>query len=224
MAQANRKASKYIPDVVVVRLPMYVRALTLLQQSGIDYVSSRYLGAQLGVTPAQIRKDLSHFGRFGRQGRGYGVGLLLDELRQILGLNRGWQVAIIGTGRLGRAIMDYKGFIPAAFTLVAAFDKDPAQIGKKAGGVVVQDVAELKKTLGERRVDIAIVSVPPSEAQGVIDQVSETGVKAVVNYAPIAARVPQGMRLRSVDPVLALESLAFYLSRDDDNKKDVNKS
>ncbi|MFC2058036.1 redox-sensing transcriptional repressor Rex [Chloroflexota bacterium] len=217
--KAIDKAGKVIPEAVVVRLPLYFRVLTMLQQGNIDFVNSQDLAAQLQLTSAQIRKDLSYFGRFGKQGRGYNVGRLLGELRQILGLNRKWQVAMVGTGRLGRAIMDYKGFIPEAFRIAAAFDKDPGQIGKKVSGVVIKDTSELKNTISEQNIDIVIVAVPPAEAQEVIDKVAASGVKAILNYAPIAARVPSGVRLRGIDPVLALQSMTFHLSRNQGSKK-----
>jgi len=204
---------RQIPDVVVSRLPMYLRALGLLKADGIEYVSSRGLGARLGMTPAQIRKDLSYFGKFGRQGRGYNVSWLHTELQRILGLNREWAMAVVGVGRLGRAIMDYKGFIPEGFRVIAAFDKDPNLIGKKVSGVLVQDVAEIEKFVAGRKVDIAIVAVPWADAQEVIDKLVQSGIRAILNYAPISARVPKGVRIRGIDPVLALQSMTFYLAR-----------
>jgi redox-sensing transcriptional repressor len=206
--------AKQIPEAVICRLPLYFRVLTMLQHGNIDFVSSQDLGEHLQLTSAQIRKDLSYFGRFGKQGRGYNISRLLSELRQILGLDRNWQVAMVGTGRLGRAIMDYKGFIPEAFKIAAAFDKDPGQIGKKVSGVMIKDPSELHATILEQDIEIVIVAVPPAEAQGVIDELVECGIKAIVNYAPIASRVPAGVHLRGIDPVLALQSITFHLIRD----------
>ncbi|MBM3157791.1 MAG: redox-sensing transcriptional repressor Rex [Chloroflexi bacterium] len=204
---------RQIPDVVVSRLPMYLRVLALLKAEGIDFISSRGLGSRLKMTPAQIRKDLCYFGKFGRQGRGYNVGRLFSELKQILGLDKQWSMALVGVGRLGRAIMDYKGFIPEGFKLVAAFEKDRNLIGKKIGGVVIEDFAVLGKSVKEKNVDIAIVAVPSSEAQNVIDMLAQSGIKAILNYAPICARVPRGVRLQGIDPVVALQSMTFYLTR-----------
>jgi len=204
---------RQIPDVVVSRLPMYLRALALLKAEGIDFVSSRGLGSRLKMTPAQIRKDLCYFGKFGRQGRGYNVGRLYSELKQILGLDKQWSMALVGVGRLGRAIMDYKGFIPEGFKLVAAFEKDRNIIGKKIGGVTIEDIAGLGKSVKEKNVDIAIVAVPSSEAQTVIDMLAQSGIKAILNYAPICARVPRGVRLQGIDPVVALQNMTFYLTR-----------
>jgi redox-sensing transcriptional repressor len=204
---------RQIPEVVVSRLPMYLRVLALLKAEGIDFVSSRGLGSRLKMTPAQIRKDLCYFGKFGRQGRGYNVGRLCSELKQILGLDKQWSMALVGVGRLGRAIMDYKGFIPEGFKLVAAFEKDRNIIGKKIGGVVIEDIAGLEKSVKEKNVDIAIVAVPSSEAQTVIDKLAQSGIKAILNYAPICARVPRGVRIQGIDPVVALQSMTFYLTR-----------
>jgi len=204
---------RQIPDVVVSRLPMYLRVLALLKAEGNDFVSSRGLGSRLKMTPAQIRKDLCYFGKFGRQGRGYNVGRLYSELKQILGLDKQWSMALVGVGRLGRAIMDYKGFIPEGFKLVAAFEKDRNIIGKKIGGVTIEDIAGLGKSVKEKNVDIAIVAVPSSEAQTVIDMLAQSGIKAILNYAPICARVPRGVRLQGIDPVVALQNMTFYLTR-----------
>jgi len=202
-----------IPEVVVSRLPMYVRGLTELHEEGIDLVNSGDLGARLGIAPAQIRKDLSYFGKFGRRGRGYNVALLLGELSQILGLDRQWLMAVVGVGRLGRAIMDYKGFVPRGFKIVAAFDKDRNMIGKKVSGVAIRDMAELETTVKEGKVDIAIVAVPSSEAQEVIDKLVQSGIKSILNYAPICGKVPPEVRLEGIDPVLALQSMTYYLAR-----------
>ena len=204
---------RQIPEVVVTRLPMYLRALTFLDAEGINFVSSRGLGARLRMTPAQIRKDLSYFGKFGRQGRGYNVSRLYSELQQILGLNRQWLMAVVGVGRLGRAIMDYKGFIPEGFKVVAAFDKDRNLIGKKVSGVVIENIADLEKSVREKSVDIAIVAVPGADAQGVIDKLVQTGIRSILNYAPVSAQVPKGMKIQGIDPVLALQSMTFYLAR-----------
>lgn len=204
---------RQIPEVVVTRLPTYLRALTLLQAEGIDFISSRGLGARLRMTPAQIRKDLSYFGKFGRQGRGYNVSRLHGELQRILGLNRQWQMAVVGVGRLGRAIMDYKGFIPEGFRVIAAFDRDRNLIGKKLSGVVIEDIADLETSVKQKKVDIAIVAVPWGEAQEVIDKLVQSGIQAILNYAPTSARVPKGVRMQGIDPVLALQSMTFYLAR-----------
>lgn len=204
---------RQIPEVVVSRLPMYLRVLGLLKAEGVEFISSQALGGRLKITPAQIRKDLSYFGKFGRQGRGYNVDRLRGELQQILGLDRQWRMAVVGAGRLGRAIIDYKGFVPEGFKVIAAFDKDLSVIGKKLSGVIVEDIGALEDSVREKKVDIAIVAVPWAEAQDVIDKLVQSGIKAILNYAPISPRVPKGVRLQSIDPVLALQSMTYYLAR-----------
>jgi redox-sensing transcriptional repressor len=200
-----------IPPVVIDRLPLYARALAALESQGREVVSSQELGLQLNVTPAQIRKDLSYFGRFGKQGRGYNVRKLLDELRRILGLNRQWLMALVGIGRLGRAILGYEGFGPQGFRIMEAFDSDSSMIGKEFGGVKVHDTADLEKFLGEGSVDIGVVAVPAEMAQDVIDRLVKCGVHAILNYAPIAAHVPRGVQIKRIDPVLSLQGMTYYL-------------
>jgi redox-sensing transcriptional repressor len=204
-----------IPPVVIDRLPLYARALASLEGLGREVVSSQELGALLGVTPAQIRKDLSYFGRFGKQGRGYNVLKLLDELRRILGLNRQWRMVLVGIGRLGRAILGYQGFSPQGFRIVEAFDSDSAMIGKQVDGLLVHDTAQLEALLKDTRVDIGIVAVPAETAQDVIDSLVRCGVRAILNYAPIAAQVPKTVQIRRVDPVLALQGMTYYLKAQD---------
>ena len=201
-----------VPDVVIQRLPMYCHLLTALEKVGVETIGSKELGAMLQTTPAQIRKDLSYFGRFGKQGMGYNVSQLADELSQVLGLGRQWSLALVGTGRLGRAIMDYSGFAHKDFKIVAAFDKSPSEIGKKLGNLVVQDVAELEQTVSEQGIEIGIVAVPPSDAQIVIDALSRSGIKAILNYAPIVARVPERVQLRQITPLHTLQSMTYYLN------------
>jgi redox-sensing transcriptional repressor len=200
-----------IPPVVIDRLPLYARALAALEAQGREVVSSQELGSQLNVTPAQIRKDLSYFGRFGKQGRGYNVRKLLDELRQILGLERQWRMALVGVGRLGRAILGYEGFTPQGFRIVEAFDADSGVVGTRADGLVIKHTSELENVLTENPVDVGIVAVPGETAQEVIDALVRCGVRAILNYAPIAAHVPRGTYVKRIDPVLSLQSMTYYL-------------
>jgi len=200
-----------IPVVVIDRLPIYARALNGLEGRGRDVVSSQELGQLLGVTPAQIRKDLSYFGRFGKQGRGYNVRRLAEELRQILGLDRQWSMILVGVGHLGQAILTYDGFRPQGFIIVEAFDIDPAVVGKQVGGVTVRDLAELPDFLEKRRVDIGIVAVPAAAAGRIISQLIAGGVRSILNYAPTAVPVPEGIQIKNIDPVLALQSMTYYL-------------
>ena len=203
-----------IPEIVIDRLPLYVRALALLATNGQEIISSKELGEELGVTPAQIRKDLSYFGRFGKQGSGYNVAQLLDELREVLGLTQRWSMALLGVGRLGRAILSYGGFGSQQLHVAKAFDSDPAVIGTEIGGVVVEDIKNVAASLEALPVEIAIVAVPPNAAQPVIDELVAAGVRAILNYAPIAVRVPPGVRCRNVDPVVYLHAMTYYLKSD----------
>jgi redox-sensing transcriptional repressor len=185
--------------------------LALLESQGRQVVSSQEMGEELGVTPAQIRKDLSYFGRFGKQGRGYNVERLGEELRAILGLDRQWAMTLVGVGDLGRAILSYRGFVRGGFNIVSAFDCDPVVVNDKVGDVVVRDVSELPSVLRREPVDIGIVAVPASAAQEVIDALVGCGVKGILNYAPVSPRVPQDVRVRQIEPVLILQSMTHYL-------------
>ncbi len=200
-----------IPDVVIDRLPVYARMLALLESEGREVVSSQEMGEHLGVTPAQIRKDLSYFGRFGKQGRGYNVRRLLEELRRILGLTRQWAMVLVGVGQLGRAILTYGGFAPQGFRVIEAFDADPSVIGTQVDGLVVKSVDTLPEVVQRQGVQIGIVAVPGSSAQRVIDMLVANGIKAILNYAPIAPHVPPHVRVKDINPVLAVQSMTFYV-------------
>ena len=210
-AESRSSSQTVVPEVVVTRLPQYVRILTLLLEERTEVVSSQQLGEKLQVTPAQIRKDLSYFGRFGKQGRGYSVRHLLARLREILGLNAHWNVAVVGVGRLGRAILSYPGFTPDGFNLVAAFDANPEVVGQEVGKLTVLSTEKLKAEIRGKDVTIGIVAVPAMQAQDVIDQLVECGVRAILNYAPTSPQVPEWIRVRNIDPVLALQSMTYYL-------------
>ena len=216
MAEAQPSHSEHrtdVPEVVVARLPQYIRVLNNLLAEGIQVANSQQLGEKLHVTPAQIRKDLSYFGRFGKQGRGYSVPHLLDELKLILGLNSHWDVVVIGVGRLGKAILSYPGFTPDGFRLVAALDNDPALVGQQVEGLIVGPIEDLDRVVQQKRIGIAIVAVPSSHTQEVIDRLVACGVRAILNYAPITAQVPEGVIVRNIDPVLSLQSMTYYLAK-----------
>ena len=201
-----------VPDVVVSRLPQYVRTLSQLLAEGVQIANSQQLGEKLQITPAQIRKDLSYFGRFGKQGRGYNVDHLLEELKQILGLTVTWNVAVVGVGRLGRAILNYPGFSPDGFQLVAALDDNPEVVGRDVGGLTVQPVDQLGEVIDRYNVSIAIVAVPIAYTQTVVDRLVDCGIKAILNYAPIMPQVPDDVSVRSIDPLLSLQSMTYYLA------------
>lgn len=202
-----------IPEVVINRLPVYARALAELAARGEMVVSSQALGELLDVTPAQIRKDLSYFGRFGKQGRGYNVNSLLAKLREILGIDRQWRLCLVGVGRLGQAIAEYGGFGPQGFEIVAAFDASPDVVGRQVGGVNIHHIDELETYLRSARVDIGIVAVPAAVAQSVVEKLVAAGIRAILNYAPITAHVPRDVAIRHIDPVLAMQSMTFYIKR-----------
>lgn len=204
-----------IPDVVVLRLPLYVRALTQLNDAAIEVVSSHALGDKLQITPAQIRKDLSYFGRFGKQGRGYNVGYLLRELRTIMGLDQEWKAALVGIGRLGRAIISYPGFSREGFQVVAIFDASPALVGTELDGVKIRGMNDLTPVVQDLGVHIGIVAVPEDHAQSVVDLLVGSGVKGILNYAPISPQVPEGVWVRNIDPVLSLQTLTFHLKSEE---------
>ena len=212
MGAVRGQTSAEIPDVVVERLPHYLRALRSLRDDSIEVVSSQELGEALSVTPAQIRKDLSYFGRFGKQGRGYSVPHLVLDLTRILGLERAWPVIVIGAGRLGQAIVTYPGFTPEGFHIQAAFDTDDAVIGTHIADIEVRPVREVQKYVRQEGIEIAIVAVPGEQAQSVIDDLIKVGIRAIVNYAPSNPRVPNGVRVRTIDPVQALQTMTYHLT------------
>ena len=210
----SRQSRSEVPEVVISRLPQYVRILNRLLDDGTQVVSSQQLGEKLQVTPAQIRKDLSYFGRFGKQGRGYSVHDLLDRLRQILGINSPWNVAVVGVGRLGRAILSYPGFNPDGFHIVGPLDLDDSVVGETVGGLKVRKMDELDQVVQREKISIGIVAVPVEYTQNVVDQLVACGVRAILNYAPITPQVRDGIRIRNIDPVLSLQSMTYYLSED----------
>ncbi len=200
-----------IPEVVVARLPVYIQKLNQLVREGREIVSSQEMAEHLGVSSAQIRKDLSFFGGFGKQGTGYNVINLLESLRSILNLNQIWEVVLVGVGHLGQALLSYQGFSRNGFEIVMAFDNDPKIIGKTFAGIKVIDVNEMQNHICPRGVPIAILTVPAANAQEMADQLIRCGVKAILNYAPITLKVPEGIRLANIDPVLSLQTITFYL-------------
>ena len=209
-----------IPVVVVDRLPHYLRTLRLMLDDGIEVVSSRELGEALGTTPAQIRKDLSYFGRFGKQGRGYDVSALLGDLTRILGLERSWPVVLVGVGRLGRAIITSPGLTPEGFHMRAAFDADPGIVGSNVDSVPVRPASEMERFIRDEGIEIAILATPGDVAQDVIDRLIACGVRGILNYAPVTPHVPSGITVRTIDPVQALQTMTFYL-RDSEEEEDL---
>ncbi len=201
-----------VPDVVVRRLTQYYHALRYCRDRGREVVSSQAMAEMLNVTAAQIRKDLSFFGGFGKQGIGYSVDTLLEHLERILGLQRTWPMAIVGLGNLGRALLHYQGFAREGFQVVALFDSDPRKIGTKISELTVHDDAEIGQVVPALGIRIALLSIPPEKAQEVTDVLVRAGVRAILNYAPVTLRVPEGVWVRQMDPLAALQSMTYYLS------------
>jgi redox-sensing transcriptional repressor len=203
--------SAKIPDIVIGRLPVYLRALTFLAAEGQEITSSHELGNKLGISSAQIRKDLSHFGEFGKQGTGYNIEYLQQQLQRILQVDREWEMALIGAGDLGHALAHYDNVVRRGFRITAIFDNNPAKQGKKVGDCVVLDSARMSEVLNERDYKVAILAVPASAAQEVADVCIEAGVKALLNYAPITLMVPEDVHVQYIDPVLHLQRMSYYL-------------
>jgi redox-sensing transcriptional repressor len=202
---------KPVPDIVIGRLPIYLRALTHMLEEGKQITASKDLAQRLGISSAQIRKDLSHFGEFGKQGMGYDIAYLRDQLRSILQVERQWDVALVGAGDLGHAIAHYGGFEGRGFRVACVFDDNPQKVGRRLGKFEICDVANLPERLQELGVQIAIVAVPASAAQAVVDDLVQGGVKAILNYAPITVTVPPGVRVQYIDPVAHLQRMTYYL-------------
>ena len=201
-----------IPEIVIIRLPLYVRTLNELKLLNQTTVSSQHLGNLLQTTPAQIRKDFSHFGKFGKQGRGYNIDYLLDELKKILNLNQKWNTCVIGIGNLGQAVINYQGFKNEGYLIKAAFDISlPSRLDNK--DIVIKTISDMKNTIKELNIKIGIVTVPAPDAQGVIDRLVESGIKAILNYTPMKPVLPKNIACINIDPVLSLQSMSYYLDK-----------
>lgn len=204
-------AFREIPDIVVGRLPVYLRALSRMAQDGQTITSSKELGERLGISSAQIRKDLSHFGEFGKQGTGYRIPYLIEQLQRILKVNVEWEVALVGVGDLGHALAHYNGFANRGFRIVALFDTDPAKIGTPITNLTIIDAAHLADEIRSRGLKVAMLAVPAAKAQAVADQLVEAGIRGILNYAPINISTPKEVRVQYIDPVIHLQRMTFYL-------------
>ncbi|NUM44230.1 MAG: redox-sensing transcriptional repressor Rex [Anaerolineales bacterium] len=204
-------ADKIIPDIVVGRLPIYLRALQRLLQEGRQVTSSQELGERLGISAAQIRKDLSQFGEFGKQGTGYSIEALAQQVRSILKVDKVWEVVVVGAGDIGSALGRYPGLNNRGFRVVMIFDNAPEKIGTHIDHFVVQDTAGMVEAIREAGVKIAMMAVPAGAAQEVADRLIESGVKAILNYAPISINVPSDVRVQYIDPVTHLQRMTYYL-------------
>jgi len=200
-----------IPDIVIGRMPLYLRSLQRMQEEGRYVTSSQELGERLGVSAAQIRKDLSHFGEFGKQGTGYQIDFLISQIRQILNLEEDWGVVVIGAGDVGSAVARYRGFANRGFQVKMIFDNDPNKVGQEIGGYTVQDLANLIEIVQQSQYKIAMITVPASSAQDVADLLVKAGIKAILNYAPISLNVPPGVHVQYIDPAIHLQRMTYYL-------------
>lgn len=201
-----------IADSTVRRLSLYLRFLEEFEGQGVETISSGALAGRGGTTSAQVRKDLSFFGSFGKRGLGYSVPELVQALRHILGLTRHYRVALIGAGKIGSALVQNRGFRRRGFDFMAIFDRDPAKVGQELGGVRVEDVRQLEASLGRHPADIAVLVTPPEEAQSVADRVVRLGIKSILNFAPLQLSVPADVTVKTVNLALELEALAYHLA------------
>jgi redox-sensing transcriptional repressor len=204
--------ARKISDSTVRRLSRYLRRLRNLDRQELKVVSSRELAEATGTTAAQVRKDLSHFGSFGKRGQGYAVTDLRVHLEEILGLTRRWRVAVLGVGKIGSALLGYGFFTQRGFDVVAAFDSDRSKIGRELGGVRVQPLSELEQTFLDREIAIAIIATPTEAAQKAATRAVRAGAQAILNFAPVKLHLPPGVAVREMDVTLELEGLCYIVT------------
>jgi redox-sensing transcriptional repressor len=204
---------KKISESTVRRLSLYLRFLQEAADRGLDTISSDDLAERGGTTSAQVRKDLSFFGSFGKRGLGYSVPELVGRIREILGLDHAWRVALVGAGKIGSALFSYRDFQRRGFHIQAVFDSDPAKVGAAWGDLRVRHDQDMDRAIREDGIDIVIVAVPAEAAQGVVDRVVSAGVRAILNFAPTRLRVPDHVALRYVDMTVELEGLAYSIQQ-----------
>jgi redox-sensing transcriptional repressor len=201
-----------IPDIVVGRMPIYLRALQRMAQEGRQVTSSQELGERLGISAAQIRKDLSQFGEFGKQGTGYSIQYLAEQIEGILKVDRVWDIAVVGIGDIGHAVAQYQGFSDRGFQVSLIFDSDQKKVGKQVGSFQVQHSSEIIPEIQRANIKVAMIAVPAAAAQQVTDDLVKAGVEAILNYAPINLTVPEGVRVQYLDPVTHLQRMTYYLA------------
>jgi redox-sensing transcriptional repressor len=202
-------ADLQVPQAVVSRLSLYLRELQHLVRDGHETTSSTQLGKLLGFTDAQVRKDLAYFGQFGYPGIGYRCSELIDAIKGILGTKQPWSLAIVGLGNLGRALMGYRGFQQQGFQIVAAFDSDPAKIGKAVEGIPIFALDDVQQIARERAIRLAIIAVPGAAAQKVAEALVAAGIEGILNFAPVTLNLPRHIRTVGVDLAIELEQLSF---------------
>jgi len=205
--------TKRIPDATVRRLSLYLRFLEDFGRSGVTSVASGALAERGGATAAQVRKDLSYLGSFGKRGLGYSVSELTGVLRGVLGLDSVWRVALLGAGRIGTALFEYEPFRARGFNITTVIDNDPRKVGSTLGDIRIRGEDELECVLRDEAIDLVIVAVPAHVAQALVDRVVAAGIKAILNYAPTQLRLPDDVALRNVSMLVELESLSHALAR-----------
>jgi redox-sensing transcriptional repressor len=204
-----------IADSTVRRLSLYLRFLEESAQRGVVTISSDELARRGGTTSAQVRKDLSFFGSFGKRGLGYSVPELTESLREILGLRRDWQVIIVGAGKIGTALAQYRGFRQRGFHVTAVYDRDPRKIGTTWDALTVRDMEHIEHDIAKERPDIVVLTTPGDEAQKVVDRLVKAGIRALLNFAPVQLQVPPDVTLKNVNMAMELEGLSFALTNRD---------
>ena len=202
-----------ISKATIDRLPLYFRTLRNAQEEGLEIISSEELGKRIGITPEQIRKDLSLFGEFGKKGVGYYVRELIRHIGEILGLHRNWNIALVGVGHLGWALANYQNFSSLGFNLVASFDNDPGKVGAEVNEVPIYPMDELEQIIKERHIVIGVITVPAEYAQDVAARLIKAGIRGIWNFAPVKLNVPDNVKLINEDLSIGLSSLSYYLSR-----------
>lgn len=202
---------KDIPDIVVGRLPLYLRSLQRMAGEGRQVTSSQELGERLGISAAQIRKDLSQFGEFGKQGTGYHIDFLIERLQGILHVNHDWNIAVVGAGDIGSAVARYKGFANRGFQVSMIFDSDTERVGSQIDQFTIQDTREMVEAIQAAGIRVAMIAVPAAAAQDVADLLIKAGVRAILNYAPISLNVPPGVKVQYIDPAIHLQRMTYYL-------------
>lgn len=203
--------TRKIPDIIIGRLPVYLRALQRMADMGLKTTSSQELGEHVGISAAQIRKDISQFGEFGKQGTGYSIEYLIEQLREILKVDRIWDVVVIGAGDMGHAVANYQGFNDRGFHIVAIFDNDKDKVGHEIGKFKVEDAETMIERIKSMGVKVAMLAVPAATAQAAADQLVQAGVRAILNYAPISLNVPNNVKVQYIDPSIHLQRMTFYL-------------
>ena len=201
-----------IPNPAVRRLSLYLRQLESFKRKERRTISSKQLGESLGLTDAQVRKDLAYFGQFGHPGIGYRVEDLITQVKHILGTDKTWNVLLVGAGNLGRALLAYNGFNAKGFRLAAVFDNDPKKVGQQLGPFTVQPLTELQSTIEKQSIRLAILAVPADSAQDLADHLVTAGIKGLLNFAPISLTVPPTIALNAVDLAVQLEQLSFQVN------------